>query len=99
MRTYALAMALFLFGCGGSSAGSATRSMTIRMQGPSCKMACSAQLHPGEVVTDCTLPLDFEPSRRDPSMTVCFFGPAPASPLAEGVSARSSGASASRGKP
>jgi hypothetical protein len=82
MRTSALALGLVLIGCSGSTgtSGGATRSMTIRMQGPSCKMACSAQLHPGEVVTDCTPPLDFEPTKRDPSMTVCFFGPAPVPP-------------------
>jgi hypothetical protein len=68
---------LLLLGCGSSNAG-VTRSTTIRMQGPSCRMACEAQLHPGEVLTDCTPPLDFEPTKRDPSTTVCFFGPAPA---------------------
>jgi len=48
------------------------------MIGPDCRMTCSAQLHPGEVVTDCTPPLDFDPGKRDPSMTVCFYGLAPA---------------------
>ncbi len=70
-----LLILLVLAGCAGSqSPGS--RSASIRMQGPNCRMACLAQVHPGEVLIDCTPPLDFEPKRRDPGMTACFFGPA-----------------------
>lgn len=79
MRALVLASCLLVAACGGSTR-QVTRSITIRMQGPNCKMACLAQLHPGEVLTDCSPPLDFEPSRRDPSMTVCFFGPATPAP-------------------
>ncbi|MBM4357446.1 MAG: hypothetical protein FJ096_04975 [Deltaproteobacteria bacterium] len=76
MRLILVGLVLTL-GCGGSSQV-VGRSMTIRMQGPDCRMACAAQVHPGEVLSDCTPPLDFEPTKRDPSMTVCFFAPAAA---------------------
>ncbi len=75
MRTLLLVVAV-LCGCAGTTRP-ATRSASMRMQGPNCRMACLAQAHPGEVLIDCTPPLDFDPGRRDPSMTVCFYGPTP----------------------
>lgn len=85
-RRFPLVALILCAACGG--AGTGARSVTIRMQGPDCRMACSAQLHPGEVLTDCTPPLDFEPTRRDPSSTTCFFGPASNRAVAPDGSAR-----------
>ena len=76
MRIFPMA-ALLIVGCAGTQQAG-TRSQTLRMIGPDCRMTCSAQLHPGEVVTDCTPPLDFDPGKRDSSMTVCFYVLAPA---------------------
>ncbi len=74
MRNDVTLLVVCLAGCAGGGVPHG-RSASAVVSGPDCRAACMAQLHGGEVVADCTPPIEFDPHRRDPWTTVCFFDP------------------------